>query len=95
MTARAKQSHVNRGSSWSSSASRSSLVILDATIVNAFLPFTAGIIIGAAASQQLIARLGAREVPLIGLVIAVVLFALLRRGDVLAVAHGEEAPVVT
>ena len=26
---------------------------------------------------------------------AVLLFALLRRGDVLAVAHGEEAPVVT
>jgi EmrB/QacA subfamily drug resistance transporter len=38
----------------------------------AFLPFTAGIIIGAAASQKLIARLGAREVPIIGLVIAVV-----------------------
>jgi Na+/melibiose symporter-like transporter len=38
----------------------------------AFLPFTAGIIIGAAASQQLIARLGAREVPIIGLVLAVV-----------------------
>ncbi len=38
----------------------------------AFLPFTLGIIIGAAASQQLIARLGAREVPIIGLVIAVV-----------------------
>jgi predicted MFS family arabinose efflux permease len=38
----------------------------------AFLPFTVGIIIGAAASQQLIARLGAREVPIIGLVLAVV-----------------------
>ena len=38
----------------------------------AFLPFTAGIIIGAAASQQLIARLGAREVPIIGLALAVV-----------------------
>ena len=38
----------------------------------AFLPFTAGIIIGAAASQQLIARLGAREVPVIGLALAVV-----------------------
>ena len=37
----------------------------------AFLPFTAGIIIGSVASQQLIPRLGAREVPLIGLVIAV------------------------
>ena len=38
----------------------------------AFLPFTAGIIIGAGASQQLIARLGAREVPIIGLALAVV-----------------------
>jgi EmrB/QacA subfamily drug resistance transporter len=38
----------------------------------AFLPFTAGIIIGSIASQQLIPRLGAREVPIIGLVIAVV-----------------------
>ena len=38
----------------------------------AFLPFTAGIIVGAGASQKLIARLGAREVPIIGLVIAVV-----------------------
>ena len=38
----------------------------------AFLPFTAGIIIGSVASQQLIPRLGAREVPVIGLVIAVV-----------------------
>ncbi len=38
----------------------------------AFLPFTAGIIIGAGASQKLIARLGAREVPVIGLAFAVV-----------------------
>ena len=38
----------------------------------AFLPFTAGIIIGSVASQQLIPRLGAREVPVIGLAIAVV-----------------------
>src|SRR6478672_778597 len=37
----------------------------------AFLPFTAGIIIGSIASQQLIPRLGAREVPIIGLIIAV------------------------
>ena len=37
----------------------------------AFLPFTAGIIIGSVLSQQLIPRLGAREVPIIGLVIAV------------------------
>ena len=36
----------------------------------AFLPFTAGIIIGAVASQPLIPRLGAREVPVIGLAIA-------------------------
>ncbi len=38
----------------------------------AFLPFTAGIIIGSVASQQLIPRFGAREVPVIGLVVAVV-----------------------
>jgi fucose permease len=38
----------------------------------AFLPFTAGIIIGSVASQQMIRRLGAREVPLIGLGIAIV-----------------------
>jgi EmrB/QacA subfamily drug resistance transporter len=37
----------------------------------AFLPFTAGIIIGAGASQNLVPRLGAREVPLIGMVMAV------------------------
>ena len=37
----------------------------------AFLPFTAGIIIGSIASQQLIPRFGAREVPIIGLIIAV------------------------
>jgi Na+/melibiose symporter-like transporter len=36
----------------------------------AFLPFTAGIIVGATLSQQLIPRLGAREVPLIGLAMA-------------------------
>ena len=38
----------------------------------AFLPFTAGIIIGSVLSQQFIPRLGAREVPIIGLVIAVI-----------------------
>jgi EmrB/QacA subfamily drug resistance transporter len=38
----------------------------------AFLPFTAGIIIGAGLSQQLVPKLGAREVPLIGMVLAVV-----------------------
>jgi EmrB/QacA subfamily drug resistance transporter len=38
----------------------------------AFLPFTAGIIIGSVASQSLIPRLGAREVPVIGLAVAVV-----------------------
>ena len=38
----------------------------------AFLPFTAGIIIGAGLAQQLVAKLGAREVPLIGMGIAVV-----------------------
>ena len=48
----------------------------------AFLPFTAGIIIGAAASQQLIARLGAREVPVIGLGLAVVGMLLFLRLDV-------------
>ena len=38
----------------------------------AFLPFTLGIIIGAGLSQRLVPALGAREVPLIGLVLAVV-----------------------
>ena len=38
----------------------------------AFLPFTAGIIIGAGLSQGLVPRLGAREVPLIGMPMAVV-----------------------
>ena len=38
----------------------------------AFLPFTAGIIIGAGLSQKLVASLGAREVPLIGMPMAVV-----------------------
>jgi EmrB/QacA subfamily drug resistance transporter len=38
----------------------------------AFLPFTAGIIVGAGLSQKLIRVLGAREVPLIGLGLAVV-----------------------
>ena len=38
----------------------------------AFLPFTAGIIIGAGLSQSLVPRLGAREVPLIGMPMAVV-----------------------
>ena len=37
----------------------------------AFLPFTAGIIIGAGLSQRLLPALGAREVPLIGLTLAV------------------------
>ena len=37
----------------------------------AFLPFTAGIIIGAGLSQALLPRLGAREVPLLGLALAV------------------------
>jgi EmrB/QacA subfamily drug resistance transporter len=37
----------------------------------AFLPFTLGIIIGAGLSQQLLPALGAREVPLIGLILAV------------------------
>jgi EmrB/QacA subfamily drug resistance transporter len=37
----------------------------------AFLPFTAGIIIGAGLSQNLVARLGAREVPLIGMPLAI------------------------
>jgi EmrB/QacA subfamily drug resistance transporter len=38
----------------------------------AFLPFTAGIIIGAGLSQQFVPKLGAREVPLIGMTLAVV-----------------------
>jgi Na+/melibiose symporter-like transporter len=38
----------------------------------AFLPFTAGIIIGAGLSQGLVAKLGAREVPLIGMPLAIV-----------------------
>ena len=37
----------------------------------AFLPFTAGIIIGAGLSQKLIPMLGAREVPLLGISLAV------------------------
>jgi EmrB/QacA subfamily drug resistance transporter len=37
----------------------------------AFLPFTAGIIIGAGLAQRLVPRLGAREVPLIGMALAV------------------------
>jgi predicted MFS family arabinose efflux permease len=37
----------------------------------AFLPFTVGIIIGAGLSQRLLPALGAREVPLIGLTLAV------------------------
>jgi EmrB/QacA subfamily drug resistance transporter len=36
----------------------------------AFLPVTAGIVVGAGASQQLIRRIGVRPVPLIGLVMA-------------------------
>jgi EmrB/QacA subfamily drug resistance transporter len=38
----------------------------------AFLPFTAGIIIGAGLSQRLVPALGAREVPLIGMGLAIV-----------------------
>jgi len=38
----------------------------------AFLPFTAGIIIGAGLSQGLVAKVGARELPLIGMTMAVV-----------------------
>jgi len=38
----------------------------------AFLPFTAGIIIGAGLSQQLVPKLGAREVPLIGMPLAII-----------------------
>ncbi len=37
----------------------------------AFLPFTAGIIVGAGLSQKLVASLGAREVPLIGMPLAI------------------------
>jgi EmrB/QacA subfamily drug resistance transporter len=37
----------------------------------AFLPFTAGIIIGAGLSQGLVPRLGAREVPLVGMPLAI------------------------
>jgi EmrB/QacA subfamily drug resistance transporter len=47
----------------------------------AFLPFTAGIVIGAGLSQKLVPALGAREVPLIGMVLAVaglLLFVLLQ-----------------
>ncbi|HEX2426480.1 MAG TPA: MFS transporter [Gaiellaceae bacterium] len=38
----------------------------------AFLPFTAGIIIGAGLSQRFVPKLGAREVPLIGMGMAIV-----------------------
>ena len=38
----------------------------------AFLPFTAGIIVGAGLAQRLVPKLGAREVPLIGMAMAVV-----------------------
>ena len=37
----------------------------------AFLPFTAGIIIGAGLSQRLVPALGAREVPLVGMALAI------------------------
>jgi EmrB/QacA subfamily drug resistance transporter len=37
----------------------------------AFLPFTAGIIIGAGLSQGLVAKVGARELPLIGMTMAI------------------------
>jgi EmrB/QacA subfamily drug resistance transporter len=38
----------------------------------AFLPFTAGIIIGAGLSQRFVPKFGAREVPLVGMVMAIV-----------------------
>jgi predicted MFS family arabinose efflux permease len=38
----------------------------------AFLPFTAGIIIGAGLSQGLVAKVGARELPLVGMALAIV-----------------------
>jgi EmrB/QacA subfamily drug resistance transporter len=38
----------------------------------AFLPFTAGVILGAGLSQNLVPRLGAREVPLVGMPMAIV-----------------------
>jgi EmrB/QacA subfamily drug resistance transporter len=38
----------------------------------AFLPFTAGIIIGAGLSQKLVPAIGAREVPLVGMTLAIV-----------------------
>ena len=38
----------------------------------AFLPFTAGVIVGAGLSQGLVAKVGARELPLIGMAIAIV-----------------------
>jgi EmrB/QacA subfamily drug resistance transporter len=37
----------------------------------AFLPFTAGIIVGAGLSQRLVPKLGAREVPIVGIALAV------------------------
>ncbi|HEX4745844.1 MAG TPA: MFS transporter [Gaiellaceae bacterium] len=49
--------------------------VLDYTALEAglaFLPFTAGIIIGAGLSQGLVPKLGAREVPLIGMPMAIV-----------------------
>jgi predicted MFS family arabinose efflux permease len=48
--------------------------VLDYTALEAglaFLPFTAGIIIGAGLSQSLVPKLGAREVPLIGMPLAI------------------------
>jgi predicted MFS family arabinose efflux permease len=38
----------------------------------AFLPFTAGIIVGAGLSQALVPKVGARELPLIGMMMAIV-----------------------
>ena len=49
----------------------------------AFLPFTAGVIVGAGLSQALVAKVGARELPLIGMAMAIVgmlLFARLEPG---------------
>ena len=37
----------------------------------AFLPFTAGIIVGAGLSQGLVAKVGARELPIVGMVLAI------------------------
>jgi hypothetical protein len=51
-------------------AATPALVLVEAGL--ALLPFTAGIIVGAGLSQGLAPKLGAREVPLIGMSMAVV-----------------------